>query len=236
MDAEYHEASQHRPLEHEITQLLDQLQRRLRGPLLSYRLEDMRATVVRLIACWAQYRRQREAIVAYAGADLCEVQSPSGGAEDYWGASPTLASDTPRDHVELTCQAQIPAAHAPRPCGFTTTPHSTDLRYTVPEFKALFDVARREDVEWGGRYDARWAAINLWTQPWPQGCLSPLTGESTLVGTWYFQGGTAPCLWQISTDAEATLTDLLQELGGLELKAFWRLKHGAMPTGGKLPA
>lgn len=236
MDGEYNEASQHRPLEREITQLLDQLQRRLRGPIFSYRLEDMRATVVRLIACWAQYRRRRESIIAYADAALYEGQSPIDGAEDGWGAPLAIAGETPYDHAELTCQAQVPAAHAPRPCGFTTTPHSTDLRYTVPELKALFDVARREDVEWGGRYDARRAAINLWTQPWPQGCLSPLTGESTLLGTWYFQGGTAPRLWQISTDAEATLTDLLQELGGLELKALWRLKHGIMPAGGKLPA
>jgi hypothetical protein len=147
-----------------------------------------------------------------------------------------MTGEAPHEAAELTCQAQIPAVHAPRPCGFATTPHPIDVRYTVPELKALFDVARREDVEWGGRYDARRAAINLWTQPWSRGCLSPLTGESLLVGTWYFQEGTAPRLWQVSTDDGSTLTDLLQALGGLELKALGRLKHGVMPAGRMLPA
>jgi len=44
-------------LEHEITQLLEQPQRAMQGPTFSYRLEEMRPLIVRLVVSWAQYRR-----------------------------------------------------------------------------------------------------------------------------------------------------------------------------------
>jgi hypothetical protein len=235
MDAECYEADQViMLLDHEIIQLLDQLQRYLQRPTFSYRLEDMRTMVVQLVACWATYRRERENLEACADASRLEVRSSIAGAVE-GGVTAAIVDNTPDDRVELACQAQVPAVHSPRPCGFATSPNATDLRYTSQELKTLFCVARQEDVEWGGRYDARRAAINLWTEPWARGCLSALTGESTLMGTWYFQWGTTPRLWQISTDVGWTLTDLLQELGGLELKALWRLKHGAMPRSESLP-
>ena len=44
-----------------------------------------------------------------------------------------------------------------------TTSHDVDLRYTHAELLALFQLANAEDVEQGGRYDARSAAINIWS-------------------------------------------------------------------------
>jgi hypothetical protein len=40
-----------------------------------------------------------------------------------------------------------------------TTRHHVDFPYTRPELEALFRLAHVEDVEKGGRYDARSAAI-----------------------------------------------------------------------------
>ena len=47
-----------------------------------------------------------------------------------------------------------------------TTRHPVDFAYTRPELEALFAYARQHDVERGGRYDARSAAINLWSHHW----------------------------------------------------------------------
>ena len=47
-----------------------------------------------------------------------------------------------------------------------TTRHPVDFPYTRPELEALFRHARAHDVEQGGRYDARSAAIILWSHHW----------------------------------------------------------------------
>jgi hypothetical protein len=47
-----------------------------------------------------------------------------------------------------------------------TTRHAVDFACTCPELDALFREARAHDVEKGGRYDARWAAINVWSHHW----------------------------------------------------------------------
>lgn len=47
-----------------------------------------------------------------------------------------------------------------------TTHHPVDFAYTRPELEALFCVARAQDVEHGGHYDARSAAINVWSHHW----------------------------------------------------------------------
>jgi hypothetical protein len=46
-----------------------------------------------------------------------------------------------------------------------TTRHTVDLRYTHQELLALFDVASREDVDAGGRYNLRSGAIHIWSHP-----------------------------------------------------------------------
>jgi hypothetical protein len=103
------------------------------------------------------------------------------------------------------------------------TRHDVDLRYTRTELEALFDAARAEDVENGGRYDARAAAINLWSHPWIN---AATRHDSDTIGTLYFWWGDKNHLWQIQCDAGFSLQDLLIELGLLELKALGRKVHG----------
>jgi hypothetical protein len=47
-----------------------------------------------------------------------------------------------------------------------TMRHSVDFPYIRPELDALFHYAHEHDVEKGGRYDARSAAINVWSHHW----------------------------------------------------------------------
>jgi hypothetical protein len=108
----------------------------------------------------------------------------------------------------------------------SSTPHAVEFRYTRREQEALFHVAHQEDVEAGGRYDARGGAIIIWSHHW----LNRATrDESDIIGTFYFRWGEMPVLWQIETDEGFSLEDLMQELGRLELKALGVLKHGDVP-------
>ena len=54
-----------------------------------------------------------------------------------------------------------------RPPGVLTSPDTreVDIRYSRDQLDALFALARSEDVEKGGRYDARSGAINIYTHP-----------------------------------------------------------------------
>jgi hypothetical protein len=107
-----------------------------------------------------------------------------------------------------------------------TTRHPVDFPYTRPEQEALFAQARAEDVDQGGRYDARSAAINLWSHHWQH----PATHhDSALLGTFYFAWDEAPRLWEIEAEEGFTLEDLMAELGRLELKALGYVKHGDVP-------
>ena len=45
-------------LEHEMTELLGELQRAAQRPTFSYRLEEVHTLVVRLHACWTRYQRR----------------------------------------------------------------------------------------------------------------------------------------------------------------------------------
>jgi hypothetical protein len=113
-----------------------------------------------------------------------------------------------------------------------TTRHPVDFAYTRPELEALFHYARTHDVEQGGRYDARSAAIILWSHHW----LHPATREeSETIGSFYFRWGDTPTLWEIETDEGFSLEDLLPELGRLELQALGRVKHGDPPPAGRTP-
>jgi hypothetical protein len=107
-----------------------------------------------------------------------------------------------------------------------TTRHPVDFAYTRPELEALFRYAHAHDVDQGGRYDARSAAINLWSHHWQH----PATHhDSALLGTFYVVWGEAPRLWEIETEAGFSLEDLMAELGRLELDALGYVKHGDVP-------
>jgi hypothetical protein len=108
-----------------------------------------------------------------------------------------------------------------------TTRHPVDFAYTRPELEALFRCARAHDVEQGGRYDARSAAINVWSHHWANDATRE---ESETIGTFYVHWD-PPVLWEIETDEGFALENLMQELGRLELGALGYVKHGDVPHG-----
>jgi hypothetical protein len=112
-----------------------------------------------------------------------------------------------------------------------TMRYLVDVTYTCPELDALFRYAREHDVEQGGRYDARSAAINVWSHHWLH---SATREESETIGTWYFRWE-PPAPWEIETDEGFSLEDLIIELGRLELRALGRVKHGDIPQGEQTP-
>jgi hypothetical protein len=113
-----------------------------------------------------------------------------------------------------------------------TTRHPVDFPYSRQELATLFRYAREHDVEKGGRYDARDAAINIWSHHWLH---LGTWEESVIIGTFYGHWAPEPTLWQIETDEGFTLEDLMQELGRLELQALGYLKHGDVDPGGLRP-
>jgi hypothetical protein len=108
-----------------------------------------------------------------------------------------------------------------------TTRHPVDFASTDQELQALFRDAHAHDMEQGGRYDARSAAINVWSHHW----LPPATHqESETIGTFDVHWD-PPVLWEIETDEGFSLEDLRVELSWLELQALGRVKHGDVPHG-----
>jgi hypothetical protein len=108
--------------------------------------------------------------------------------------------------------------------------HHVDFAYTRPELEALFQYARDHDVDKGGRYDARSAAVILWSHHWAH----PATKEeSDTIGAFYFHWAPTPELYAIDTDERFSLEDLMAELGRLELEAFGYVKHGDVPREGR---
>jgi hypothetical protein len=113
-----------------------------------------------------------------------------------------------------------------------TTRHPVDFPYTRQELEALFRYAHAHDVEKGGHYDARSAAINMWSHHW----LNDATRqESEIIGSFYVHWAPTPMLYEIETDEGFALEDLMVELGRLELWALGRVKHGDPPPGGRTP-
>jgi hypothetical protein len=113
-----------------------------------------------------------------------------------------------------------------------TTMHPVNFPYTRQELEALFRYAHERDVEKGGRYDARSAAVNVWSHHW----LEPATKEeSDILGSFYVHWHPTPLLYQIETDKGFSLEDLMQELGRLELAALGYVKHGDVPPPNPLP-
>jgi hypothetical protein len=113
-----------------------------------------------------------------------------------------------------------------------TTRHAVAFAYTRPELEALFRYANDHDVEQGGRYDARSAAINVWSHHW---CHEATRDESETIGSFYFHWAPTPALWQIEADESFSLEDLLAKLGRLELQALGYAKHGDVPQEGRDP-
>jgi hypothetical protein len=107
-----------------------------------------------------------------------------------------------------------------------TTCHAVDFADTRPELEALFRYANDHDVERGGRYDARSAAINLWSHHWVNDATRE---ESETIGTFYVHSEPTPTLYEIETDEGFGLEDLMQALGRLELDALDYAKHGDVP-------
>jgi hypothetical protein len=106
-----------------------------------------------------------------------------------------------------------------------TTRHAVDFVYTGPELAMLFRYARAHDVEQGGRYDTRSAAIILWSHHWQH---TATREESEILGTFDVRWDPF-VLWQIECEAGFSLEDLMQALGRLELCALGYLKHGDVP-------
>jgi hypothetical protein len=79
-----------------------------------------------------------------------------------------------------------------------TTMHAVDLRYTHTELLALFAAAERLDVEKGGRYDRRAAAINVWSHAWTT---DATRHDSDTIGTFYARWGDDNCLYRIECEA-----------------------------------
>ena len=104
-----------------------------------------------------------------------------------------------------------------------TTTHTVDLRYEKEELLALFDLASREDVETGGRYDRRGGAINVWSHAWIN---EATRHDSETIGTFYVHWADDNCIYQIECDEGFSLDDLLLELAVLEQKALGYVKHG----------
>jgi hypothetical protein len=97
------------------------------------------------------------------------------------------------------------------------------LGYKQEELLALFDLASREDVDVGGRYDRRFGAINVWSHAWIN---DATRHDSEIIGTWYVHWADANCIYQIECDEGFDLADLLHEPALLEEKALGRIKHG----------
>ena len=104
-----------------------------------------------------------------------------------------------------------------------TTAVEVDYQYSPDQLQALFDLARAEDVEKGGRYDARSGAINIYTHPWNTVTMQE---ESTLMGSIYAFWAEQNRLWWIEIEEGFSLEDLLVELGTLEEKTLGRKVHG----------
>jgi hypothetical protein len=103
-----------------------------------------------------------------------------------------------------------------------TTMHTVDLRYTHQELMALCDVASREDVDAGGRYDCRGGAINVWSHPWTN---EASRYDSETIGTLYVNW-VADCINRVECATGFAFEDLLHELALLEHKARGSIKHG----------
>jgi Family of unknown function (DUF6166) len=96
--------------------------------------------------------------------------------------------------AELVQGQASPPSGRHRPPGVVTRPHvsAVDFRYSRDQLEAIFQLAYAEDVEKGGRYDARSGAINVYTHPWNT---ETMRAESTLMGSLYAFWGDQNRIW-----------------------------------------
>src|SRR5438132_8143646 len=104
-----------------------------------------------------------------------------------------------------------------------STMYPVDLRYAHDELLALFEAAERGDVEKGGRYDRRGAAIIVWSHHWTT---DATRHDSETIGTLYVKWSDENCIYRIECDRGFDLADLLHELAILEDIALGACKHG----------
>jgi hypothetical protein len=100
--------------------------------------------------------------------------------------------------------------------------HTVNLPYTRQDVTRFFALARAQDVDAGGRYDSRSAAILLWSHPWHR---PELKYDSAIIGTWYVRWDTS-YLTCIECEAGFDLDVMLRELATLETQALGRVIHG----------
>jgi hypothetical protein len=103
-----------------------------------------------------------------------------------------------------------------------STTYPVDLRYTYDELLTIF-AAERGDVEKGGRYDRRSAAINVWSHAWTT---DATRHDSETIGTFYVHWAEENRIYQIECDRGFDLADLPHELALLEDLALGYRKHG----------
>jgi len=104
-----------------------------------------------------------------------------------------------------------------------TTIVPVDLRYAYDELLALFEAAERGDVDNGGRYERRGAAITVWSHHWTT---AATRYDSETIGTFYVRWTDENRIYQIEYDTSFDLADLLHELAVLEDTALGYRKHG----------
>jgi len=109
----------------------------------------------------------------------------------------------------------------------TATWHQVNLSYSREELQKLFAAANEADVTEGGRYDARGAAIIVWSHHW--GNLATQI-DSDILGIFYVRWADENRIWQIETHEGFDRDDLLHELAELETKALGHIKHGRYHT------
>jgi hypothetical protein len=67
--------------------------------------------------------------------------------------------------------------------------------------QTLFRYVNAHDVDKGRRYDARSAAVNIWSHHWLH---LGTKEESETIGTFYFHWAPTPMLYQIETDERSS--------------------------------
>jgi hypothetical protein len=142
------------------------------------------------------------------GGGIIHVESPGGG--HWWPCQRRETIEEGKRLVRTLWRGDSRGSRSP----FAFTENGTDPRY-----------ANVHDVDKGGHYDARSAAINVWSHHW----LHPAThAESDTIGSFYFHWE-PPVLWEIECDEGFNLDDLMAEFGRLELQALGRVNHGNVP-------
>ena len=104
-----------------------------------------------------------------------------------------------------------------------TAAFPVEWRYTHDELLRLFQATAHGDVDKGGRYDARGAALNIWSHFWINDATHH---DSSIIGSFYVHWADAHCIYAVECDHGFDLADLQHELALLEEAALGYVKHG----------